>query len=298
MGQAASKASEAAKRAAPRVSQAIQANRTRAAADAEWRRSSAAEASATRGGGEYSPTRGQRHEAETAAAIAAAASSRSDYNDSGGEEEVMQEMPPDLIKFLNDAGPLQRTVDKELTSAKVYDSLVTDEKAREEQALEANSRVRRKMPIMSSSGDGSGKGEHHDGSMTERTTNFSTRDRSGTPAGLGLKREDLFRLSGKVEGLKVGTEDWTKMIDNEYKRITRKKSIKTTNFDQLKNMALFENSVSYIGVPIIMKDSEGDIIGVWPSKVNDMQHARGLKVLPESSVNFAMRNEGGDAKES
>ncbi|EJK60833.1 hypothetical protein THAOC_18753, partial [Thalassiosira oceanica] len=33
------------------------------------------------------------------------------------------EMPDDLIKFLNDAGPLERQVDKELTSSKVYETL-------------------------------------------------------------------------------------------------------------------------------------------------------------------------------
>src|SRR5210317_569172 len=100
MGQAASKAKEAAKRAAsdPRFSQAIQAQQTRAAAESQWKRKASA---ANKPGGEYSPTRGHNNQPSTSTATTTT--------------ETMPEMPADLIKFLNDAGPLKRTVDKELT---------------------------------------------------------------------------------------------------------------------------------------------------------------------------------------
>lgn len=206
----------------------------------------------------------------------------------------MPEMPPDLIKFLNDAGPLQRTLDKELTSKKVYDSLVKDEHAREEQAKQANSRVRRKMPIMASFGDDATEG---DGTMVERTTNFSTTDRSAVPKGLVVTREDLFRLSDKVKGLRVDTPEWKKMMQHEYEGIATNAS-KTKNFDQLKDMALFQNSLRYIGVPVLMKDTDGDIIGMWRHKSDDMKVSLGLKPIPERSLQFVMLNEGGVANES
>mmetsp|Transcript_1583 Transcript_1583/g.2942 ORF Transcript_1583/g.2942 Transcript_1583/m.2942 type:complete len:215 (-) Transcript_1583:75-719(-) len=214
----------------------------------------------------------------------------------------MPEMPPDLIKFLNDAGPLQRTVDKELTSSKVYDALVKDESAREAQAKEANKRVRRKMPIMSSfdgKEDGDNDAGENDGTMTERTTNFSTTDLSkrAHTKGLGVMREDLFRLSGRVEGLKVDTPEWKKAMENEYRGIAKGAS-GTKNFDQLKDKTLFENSLRFIGVPVLMKDTEGDIIGLWRHKSDDMELGSGLVHVPERSIRFVMLNEEIVAKES
>jgi len=200
-------------------------------------------------------------------------------------------MPADLIKFLNDAGPLERSVDKELTSTKVYDALVTDENAREEQAKKANLRVRRKMPIMAQFGD---DGE---GTMTERSTNFSTVDRSGLPVGLGVTREQLFQMSENVKELKADSPAWKEAIEAGYERVSNNVD-KSENLDQLKNMALFEDSLRYIGVPAIMKDNEDDLIGVWHFKVDELKHSSGLKLVPENSIHFAMQNEGGATKES
>jgi len=214
----------------------------------------------------------------------------------------MPEMPPDLIKFLNDAGPLQRTVDKELTSSKVYDALVKDENVREEQAKEANKRVRRRMPIMSSHDgkeDGYNDAGENDGTMTERTTNFSTTDLSkgAHMKGLRVAREDLFRLSVRLDGLKVDTPDWKKVMEDEYKGIAKGAS-ETKNFDQLKDKTLFENSLRFIGVPVLMKDTEGDIIGLWRHKSDDMELGSGLVPVPERSIRFVMLSEENAAKES
>lgn len=309
MGQAASKAAEAASKAAKRssaassvhrISQPVQAQqRTRTAPEPEWKRSSHPNPPV----GEYSPTRGHGHdrlEADTAARIAAAASA---------ENDTVPELPPDLIKFLNDAGPVERTVDKERTSSKVYDTLVKDEKARHEQAKQANKRVRRKMPLHASYGD---SGNEDDGTMVERSTNFSTTDRSKTQSTrLGVTREDFFRLlsstndddnTNKVnKGMKikmaVDSPDWKKMMEAEYEGIVAKQQNSASNsqssFDQLKDKTLFENSLRYIGVPTLMKDTDGDIVGVWPQKAKDLQHSHGIKVVPKRSLDFVMMNEGG-----
>mmetsp|Transcript_39062 Transcript_39062/g.66605 ORF Transcript_39062/g.66605 Transcript_39062/m.66605 type:complete len:317 (+) Transcript_39062:42-992(+) len=297
MGQSASKATtEAAKRSAPRLSQAVQTQSTRSAAEAEWRRSSAAAAASSSG---------------SASAImgSTSGSSRSNANNINSSRSIIPEdeafstvpeMPPDLLQFLQDVGPLERTVDRELTSARVYDTLMKDEKAREEQAREANQRVRRKMPIMS------GVAEGDDGTMTERTTNFSTRERSsdstssvGNSRSLGLTREDLFRLMEKMKGLEVDGPEWKRELEQEYyKGMAENAKKKPKNFDQLKDVALFENSLKYIGVPVLMKDMDGDIIGTWRHKSEDMQHSLSLKVVRERSVQFVMLNEGEYANES
>ena len=286
MGQAASKATEAVKRAttatAPHLSKS---QRTRAAAEAEWRRSSDA----------HTP------------------SSITNNKQQDDNVEVMPEMPPDLIKFLNDAGPLQRTIDKELTSPKVYDSLMSDDKARDEQRQQANKRVRRKMPIITSPHlkEGDDSDDVNDGTMVERSTNFSTTDRtkssmsSGMPSRLGITRDDVFKTSSTLQSLQIDTPQWKKVIDTKYNELMLSSNSNSNNdptmigprnnksFNTLKDLHLFENTMRYVGVPIIMKDSDGDIIGVWEKKVEDVKHSNGLKIVKEGSVEFVMKNEGG-----
>ncbi len=75
---------------------------------------------------------------------------------------------------------------------------------RDQQAKEANVRVRRKMPIVggddgafikSLKSENGGGSIIDDGTMVTRTTNFSTTDRSELYTGFRLKREDFFLLA-------------------------------------------------------------------------------------------------------
>jgi len=205
------------------------------------------------------------------------------------------EMPPDLIKFLNDAGPLQRTLDKDRTSSKVYDSLLSNENERQEQAKQANTRVRKKMPIISAVKDTT---NGDDGTMVERSTNFSTTDRTSRildeTTRFGVTREDLYSINEKLKGVtNVDSKEWKKIIQDEYKSIIAKgdDSSSKPKSDDLKDLIPFENCMRYIGVPVIMKDNEGDIIGVWPSTVDDVKHSSGLKVVSEMNVGFIYKNE-------
>ena len=49
-------------------------------------------------------------------------------------------------------------------------------------------------------------------------------------------------------------------VDDEYERITAKDdgklSKRSRTFDELRDAALFEDSLKYIGVPVIMRDGE------------------------------------------
>jgi len=290
MGQAVSKATSAVKRAAAtttRLSQQQQSQRTRSAAEAEWKKSSAATTSTphNHSSQEYTPT-GQP---------STPISSTANTNDNIDTSQM--EMPPDLIKFLNDAGPLQRTLDKDRTSSKVYDSLLSNENERQEQAKQANTRVRKKMPIISAVTDTT---NGDDGTMVERSTNFSTTDRTSRildeTTRFGVTREDLYSINEKLKGVtNVDSKEWKKMIQDEYKSITAKdddsSSTESKSDDQLKDLMPFENCMRYIGVPVIMKDNEGDIIGVWPSTVESVKHSSGLKVVPSMNVDFIYKNE-------
>ena len=286
MGQQISKATSAVKRAAAttRLSQQQQAQRTRSAAEAEWKKSSAATSTHNHSSQEYAPTRGQ----PSTTPVSSTANTNDDIDTS------QMEMPPDLIKFLNDAGPLQRTLDKERTSSKVYDSLLSNENERQEQAKQANTRVRKKMPIISAVKNTNGD---DDGTMVERSTNFSTTDRTSRlldeSTRFGVTREDIYSINEKLKGVtNVDSEEWKKLIQDEYKSITAKGDDESkSKSDDLKDLTPFENCMRHIGVPVIMKDNEGDIIGVWPSTVKKVQHSSGLKAVSEMNVGFIYKNE-------
>jgi len=157
--------------------------------------------------------------------------------------------------------------------------------------------------------------EEEDGMLVERTTNFSTVDRLSSAAyrGLGVTREDYFWILSDYTNLGgmvgVNGPQWKVAVENEYRRITSSSatsSTTTTNaikieeemrsmtFEELRDAKLFEDSLRYIGVPVLMKDREGDIIGVWHHKAATVQHSSGLMAVPEGSVHFVMRNEGED----
>ena len=330
--------------------------------------------------------RHRRHRDEIAAEMSAAASGRAnDGADSGGRgggggaarrEVGVPEMPPELLKFLTDVGPLRKTLDESATSKRIYDALAKGgTRVRDEHARAANARIRRRMPLVEESSSSSRQRQRqrrdddtgsrdeikviHDGRMDEddevdddgttvtRTTNFSTVDRSRSSSAhrgrLSVTREDYFRilssddtaatiinndgnndnLGGSAMMSKVaavdGGPEWKAAVELEYKKITstniaaaatttatndtheddddddddKDETTKSSSmtFDELRDIKLFEDSLHYIGIPVLMQDNDGDIIGVWSHKVANMRHSSGLKVVTEGSIQFVMKNE-------
>lgn len=114
-----------------------------------------------------------------------------------GSAGGQQEMPEDLLRFLND-NPLEKTVDRDLTSPKVLDSLLVEEEQKQqggktEGASAATSagkkrtprtrtRTRRTMPLAESMVEdlpGDVSADIAGATGVERTTNFSTADLDG-----------------------------------------------------------------------------------------------------------------------
>mmetsp|Transcript_25481 Transcript_25481/g.73698 ORF Transcript_25481/g.73698 Transcript_25481/m.73698 type:complete len:447 (+) Transcript_25481:135-1475(+) len=111
-----------------------------------------------------------------------------------GEQE---EMPDDLLKFLND-NPLEKTVDRELTSPKVLDSLLVEQEqgssgntkgkgdaATKTRTTTPRTRTRRTMPLAESMIEdlpGDISADIAGATGVQRTTNFSTADLDGEGA--------------------------------------------------------------------------------------------------------------------
>jgi len=141
-----------------------------------------------------------------------------------------------------------------------------------------------------------GEEEEDDGTMVTRTTNFSTRERSTNVMEFGLDRMEMFRLALKLRELKMNSVEWKEEVEKEFQQIRRKKILSSKgenvkDFGQLKDFALFENSMRFIGVPVLMKDEEDDILGVKSGRVEDLRFSN-LKEVAEEKAIFVMKAEG------
>ena len=69
--------------------------------------------------------------------------------------------------------------------------------------------------------------------------------------------------------MEAGSPVWKGAVDDEYERITAKDdgklSKRSRTFDELRDAALFEDSLKYIGVPVIMRDGEKQGLCAHPS---------------------------------
>lgn len=143
---------------------------------------------------------------ENAPALPQEAAQEQFLRDQQAKVQQQEEMPDDLLKFLND-NPLEKTVDRELTSPKVLDSLLVEPeqgqgssssgKGREGGAspkrAAPRTRTRRTMPLAESMIEdlpGDVSADIAGATGVQRTTNFSTADADGVVASSGADGEE------------------------------------------------------------------------------------------------------------
>jgi len=196
-----------------------------------------------------------------------------------------REMPQDLINFLAE-NPLERRVDKDMTSKKVYESIKEDEGRREQQKQEAKLRQTRAMPIVENLDldqvSDQGKREelkHLKEMTTKRTTNFSSTSSSSDDdeiGGLRFKDVDLFQFVKKLQANGIIAEKYISENTESYK--IKEEEIQAS-------IELIQNLQKYTGIPTIMEDIDKSVVGVWPDRVGQMQK---LKLV---DVEFCIENE-------
>ena len=185
-----------------------------------------------------------------------------------------QEMPDDLIKFLNDAGPLKRAVDKDFTSPKVFDSLKKDDDIILQKEQQERQRRRRVMPMMSErEGTLDADEDRMDGTTVSRTTNFSTAVRDDDKAEIRLSDEELFKLLSDLQDGNVTPDELVEKTFKDNQVITKEQ--------RMENIKLVENMKEYTAVPTLMQDTDKSYVGAWSESINDLKLA-GLRIAPKN----------------
>lgn len=206
------------------------------------------------------------------------------------------EMPEDLIKFLNNAGPLERKVDKSMTSPRVYESLEEEEEQRRQREEEAKLRSRRDMPMV----------EGDDTLTTTRTTSFSTYGDGDDPSDLRLTPEEMHDvLAARTTGGGGGAVDDSAAAADAYldERFPPQSPPSSgsgpaapamSQEDRRRNHVLLRGLYEHLGLPVLMKDTDGSYVGAWDHRVEDLRRMN-LEVVDtdvDSDVRFGYENRG------
>lgn len=178
-----------------------------------------------------------------------------------GKGNDTDEMPEDLLKFLNDVGPLQRKVDKEFTSPRLRDSLQKEELENRTQEEDVRRSVR-EMPIM-------GQEMDH---VTSRTTNFATAPADSVDEhDFGLTEVQMYELLALE---KSNTDMWKKGGGND-------------DAEKEAQLKLIESARKYLDLPIIMKDKDQDFLGLYDDQMKSSDLFR-LALKPATGVKLVL----------
>jgi hypothetical protein len=105
--------------------------------------------------------------------------------------------------------------------------------------------------------------------FTTRTTNFSRQKEEVDP--LGLTGRELYQL----------------LQDGDAAATVAAQMEKTNEKEKQEYSDLLHNSIKYLQVPVIMKDTDDTYVGTWPESVADMKLLK-LTVVPESQVRILL----------
>jgi len=184
-----------------------------------------------------------------------------------------QEMPQDLLDFLNDGGPLERKVNKERTSSKVYESLKSEQEQVRKEVEETKLRRRRIMPMVEHRS--AGQEVEEDGTATSRTTNFSSTNKEEDDQHLRLSDAELFRFLSQLKNNQVTPEE----IVTQYYENSEGSMLAQDR--KAKHIGSIQNMDKYMGVPVLMEDTDKSIIGAWDHRVEDLKLLR-VKIAQEN----------------
>lgn len=184
-----------------------------------------------------------------------------------------------MIDFLNDIGPLERKVSKDMTSEKVYESLLDEEEQKRQQLEQARQRKRRRMPMMESQNPTEGE-EQIEAMTVERTTNFSQAVRETKENGLCLSDKELFDL---VLALKENKTTASEYLSH------RIQHNEMNDNDRNENIKLLDNIKLYNEVPILMQDTDKSLVGVARPNIENLKLAN-VRMAPKD-VTLRYKNE-------
>ena len=194
-------------------------------------------------------------------------------------------------------GPLERKVDRTATSSRIYETLTTKDGEKKLRREEHNRRIRRRMPMIESLKEMEDLPVDEQEAFTvERTTSFSTQAAAENAMEVRLTDQEILRLltlhgargyggikemsrpSSEKEGQ---AQQGARSYIDQFLRVDNKSAIP----DVLRkdNVFLVRNALLYTGAPVIMRDTDKDLAGAWPGRVQALRKMK-LKHVARNEV--------------
>lgn len=192
----------------------------------------------------------------------------------GSAAEFKDKLPDDLIKFMTDVGPLKRSEDNEKNGAAVKrlrlprnfanNNSNSDEMSNNTVSQNPAADKTRKTENMRLA-------ENIEGFETSRTTSFSHKEDVVDPNDAGLDVVQFYSLlTGKST---IGSYCPIAIIDDKRDR----------------QMLLLEQSMLYLQIPVLLKDSDDTYVGAWPEKSKDLQQEHvGMVEVPSNRAKLVL----------
>jgi hypothetical protein len=167
------------------------------------------------------------------------------------QKDAPQEMPDDLLKFIQDVGPVKQSIDKDMTSTRLLEKENVKELEKRESARNSP-RKRIDMPLM---------GEDHDFSVS-RNTNFT----SGTDAvekTFGISNLQFYDLLRQKSSEATGEDS---VVDSFYQKLVSEDDKWGEEETKMHKKKLME-ALSAVQIPVLRIDTDGNIFGLHPDRV-------------------------------
>jgi hypothetical protein len=203
--------------------------------------------------------------------------------DDKAKERGPQEMPPDLLKFIQDVGPAKQTVDKDFTTPRLLEK-ENEEELKKVESTRHMVRERKRMPLM-------GEDENF---TTERNTNFSDRPEESSKD-FGTSNLQLYDILAR----KSKEGDMDAAVNNFYNKIMPEQD-GWTDQERGEHRQMLKQALQAVDLPVLREDSEGNIIGLYPDHVPGPE-VKSMQPIPTTKVKLVLedivdRNLSGDAK--
>ena len=188
------------------------------------------------------------------------------------KEQGPQDLSPELLKFISDVGPAKKEVDEDFTSPNVMKDEKELSKMKKAQSRDRK-RQRQTMPLM----DG------NDEFTTVRNTNFSQGTEEDTKDFGTTNLQLYYLLTQKESGQNVDD------LVNSFWNATTSSDDGWTEEERETYMRLLRNSIEGIEIPVLLKDTDANIIGTYQKKVPGPE-ARGIQRVPESKIKLVLKD--------
>jgi len=197
------------------------------------------------------------------------------------------DMPEDLLKFIQDVGPANKSIDREFTTTRLLKK-ENEEELNKVESVRTAKRERVRMPLM--------QGEEN--FTTEKNTNFSIRDDPTTASssekrhfGLSnLQLYDFLSLKNEERNERIVNDFHEKILAN-YQEEGDQPDYSSSKGKELKmeELHLLSQTLEVLEIPKLRINADGDILGLYSKDVPGPEMTS-IRSIPENKAVLVLKD--------